>query len=156
MAPKKNIIKSVRMDERLLARLEAIKEIQGKSLQDIALKALNNYADFHDKQNNELAKELNNNDDLMGFQEYMYIPVKYYALYNNISIYDAQKLVKTKQIKSIQIGDIRLILIDMSESIYRKSELIVIKNNVTSVMKEVNNLKKEVYKLRREQKKGEN
>ena len=87
-------------------------------------------------------------EDDINVNEYMYIPLKYYAMFNDLSKIDIDRMIKWKEVKSIKIGGSTLIMIDVNENIYKKAELLVIKGNVSSVMKEINSMKKEISKLK--------
>ena len=141
--PKKSEIKSFRMRDDVIEVIKTLKKVDPSiTMQKVITDALDEY--LH-KNLNKAQEQI---EDDINVNEYMYIPLKYYAMFNDLSKIDIDRMIKWKEVKSIKIGGSTLIMIDVNENIYKKAELLVIKGNVSSVMKEINSMKKEISKLK--------
>ena len=108
--------------------------------------ALNLYFDKMKIADNELEEMIKDNDSN---NEFMLIPVDYYAKYNDLAMIEVLHKIKQGKLKAITYSGVKLILIDTSKDIYKKAEFLVIRDNISTVMKEIAALKKEMRALKK-------
>lgn len=146
------ITKSFRISEDRLGKLEKLQRINNITMHDVITTALDNYfiSNLEDCEI-EMDKVANIfNDSNMIPTEYMYIPLEYYAMFNDITKRDVEVLIHKKEIKSVALGCTQLIMIDINEAIYRKAELLIIKNNINSITKNQRTAKSEAIKHKKQ------
>ena len=146
------VTKSFRISDDRLGKLEKLQKINNISMQNVITAALDNYflSNLEDCEI-EIDKVANVfNDSEVNPTEYMYIPLEYYAMFNDITKRDVEVLLHRKEIKSVALGCTQLVMIDINESIYRKAELLVIKYNINSFAKGQKNLKSESAKNKKQ------
>jgi len=152
MAKKKieSVIKTFRLRKDISDQIEILKNIENTTLQDIISKALIEYLDKNLNKASEQVKLISALQNEALNSQHMYVPIEYYAEFNDLTIVEIKKSIKDENLKSLTLGENELIMIDMNESMYKKAELLAIKNNVSSLAKKLYKLEKEFNSYKRE------
>jgi len=143
---KKSTVTSFRLNNDLIQKISKLQDSTKKKKQEIMETALNLYFDKMKIADNELEEMIKDNDSN---NEFMLIPVDYYAKYNDLAMIEVLHKIKQGKLKAITYSGVKLILIDTSKDIYKKAEFLVIRDNISTVMKEIAALKKEMRALKK-------
>ena len=138
---------SFRLREDISNDLDILKKTTNTTLQDIMRKALTNYLDKELNTEHSAVELLKSDTNL---KEHILIPISYYLLLNNVERAIVMNKINTHQLKSITINDSILILVDISENIYKKAELMSIQESISNLTKDYREMKNELNALRRE------
>lgn len=141
------------MDDSRLEKVSILQKANNITFQDVVTNALDNYfsenVDYVEEQFKKIA------DDEILSTDYIYIPIKNYVAFNDISLRDVEVMIKQKKLMSLSLGQTQLIMIDSNLEAYKKIELMMIKNNVTnltisqkSFKRELNQYKNEIAELK--------
>ena len=144
-----SVVKTFRLRKDISDQLEILKNIENVTLQHIISNALIEYLD---KNLTKASKQLQTISKLKTEEinsQHMYIPIKYYAEFNELTIIEIKKLIKEGTVKSLTLGENELIMIDINESMYKKAELLSIKNNISSMAKKLRKLENEFSSFKR-------
>jgi len=147
----KSTVKTFRITDELSGKIDDLREIKNITLQAFLEEAIIDCLGKYSDEATTVTKLIKDNFEHRG--EHMYIPKKYYALYNDLAIEEVTRFIKTGTIISIKIGGTDLIMIDASEDIYKKAELLAIKGNISSIMKRMRKMEGEFAKVKTEIKK---
>ncbi|MDX9744899.1 MAG: hypothetical protein RBT59_13855 [Arcobacteraceae bacterium] len=142
----KSTLTSFRLPIELSEKLNHFRQIKETTLQDVMRCALNEYLDKHLTNTQKTIELINSMENTT---EYMFIPEKYYMLFNNLEKLELEQEKKEKKVKTVTLGDITLIMIKVSKSIYKKAELIALKNEVSGLKQNINILNNTVASLKR-------
>ncbi|MFA6195351.1 MAG: hypothetical protein WC656_01750 [Sulfurimonas sp.] len=144
-----SVVKTFRMKRELADKLDTVKAARNEKIQKIITDAIEAYLAQNLGEAKECIKTAKEIKSSMNINEHMLMPIHYYALFNDLALIEVKAQIKRGAIKSIDFADEIFILIDISENLYKKAELLMIKGNVSSVMKELHTLKKRVNKMER-------
>lgn len=144
-----SVVKTFRLDPDLSEKIDILKKAGNVTMQHIIKEALTEYMKVHLDEAQTIVEKIYKTKELTDLKEHMYIPIDYYALYNDLTKAEVNRMISKNDLQSIIIGDVTLIMIDISEASYKKAELLVIKHNVLQVMKDVNSIKLELSKIKK-------
>lgn len=139
-----SIVKTFRLRKDISDKIEILRNVENTTLQNIITNALVEYIDKHLDRASEQVKIISELQNEAVNSQHMYVPIKYYAEFNDITIVEVKKAIKDGDIKSLVLGENELVMIDMNESMYKKAELLAIKNNISSLAKRLRKLENEV------------
>lgn len=145
-----SVVKTFRLDNELSKKIDLLRDARNTTMQNIIKEALVQYLKEHLDEARIAIDEITRAKEKSNLKEHMYIPIQYYALYNDMTVEETNKMISRKELQSVTLGGVILVMIDISESAYKKAELLVIKHNVSKVMKEMSSLKSEVSRLKKE------
>ena len=143
---KKSTVTSFRLNNDLIQKISELQDSTKKKKQEIMETALNLYFEKMRITDDDLEDMIKDNDSN---NEFMLIPIDYYAKYNDLAMIEVLHKIKQGKLKSVTYSGVKLIIIDTSKEIYKKAELFVIRDNISTAMKEIGILKKEMRALKK-------
>lgn len=141
------IVKTFRLPISLADKIELLSQLRGGNQTDIVKAAIIEYIEKNLDQAQKTIELIQTQEDN---DEYMFIPAKYYKLFNNLTDIELQKNIKDNSVKIITLGTVSMVMVKMSESIYNKAESVVFRNEISTLKREYNTLKNDLNSIKRE------
>lgn len=146
------VTKSFRIDEKTIEQLSLLQKVNNISFQDVVTNAINDYLERNlenfeinmhsfDDSSNEIS---NKNTD------YMFIPIDIYAMFNDLTRRDVEVQIQKKLLDSISLGQTVLIMININNKHYKKTELLLIKHSMNTIRQEYRRSKAELMRQKKE------
>jgi valyl-tRNA synthetase len=145
----KSMVKTFRMQFDLVEKVDILRKVKNVPMQKIITDAIEEYAASNLGEAMDSINKVNKIQNDYNIEEYILIPIGYYAMFNDLALIEVKAQIKRGKLKSIELGSNTLVLIDINESFYKKAELLAIKNNVSNIAKELYALKAKVNKIER-------
>lgn len=146
----KSIVKTFRIDINLADKIEVLREARDTTMRTIITDALVSYLSEHLDKARLTMEEIAKVKEEADLKEHMYIPIEYYAMSNDLTVQEVNKKISKRELRSVTLGSVKLVMIEVNEAAYKKAELLMIRNNVSKTQKEITALRAELNKLKRE------
>ncbi|MBW6487461.1 hypothetical protein [Sulfurimonas sp.] len=145
------IVKTFRLDIETSNKIDLLKKANNTTMRQIMTDALNEYFKVHLDDAQEAINTVYKAKQHTDLSEHMYIPIDYYALYNDTNKAEINRMISKNELQSVVLGDITLIMVDISESAYKRAELLIMRSNMIKIKKEMQIIRRELNKIKKTQ-----